>query len=55
MVSNGLNGRIMINAYPGPFSEPQREESDLRIAIDELTKALKLLEATEWPADVALC
>lgn len=51
VLSNGFNGQIMINAYSGAFSEPQARASDLRIAVDELTKALKLLEATEWPTD----
>ena len=35
----------------GAFSEPQARASDLRIAVDELRKALQLLEATEWPTD----
>ena len=51
VLSNGFNGQIMINAYSGAFSEPQARASDLRIAVDELRKALQLLEATEWPTD----
>ena len=51
VLSNGFNGQIMINAYSGAFSDPQARASDLRIAVDELRKALQLLEATEWPTD----
>ena len=51
LLSNGFNGQIMINAYSGAFSDPQARASDLRIAVDELRKALQLLEATEWPTD----
>ena len=51
VLSNGFNDQIMINTYSGAFSEPQARASDLRIAVDELRKALQLLEATEWPTD----
>jgi hypothetical protein len=43
VLSQGSDGRIMVNML-GVLS-------DLRIARDEIEKALQIIEATTWPTD----
>lgn len=50
VLRKSYDGRIMVNAY-GILVEPDKRGSDLRIARDEINKALSILEATNWPTD----
>jgi hypothetical protein len=40
----------MVNML-GVLSDPSSRGSDLRIARDEIEKALQIIEATTWPTD----
>ena len=50
VLSQGSDGRIMVNSL-GILSNPSSRGSDLRIARDEIEKALQIIEATTWPTE----
>jgi hypothetical protein len=50
VLSQGSDGRIMVNML-GVLSDPSSRVSDLRIARDEIERALQIIEATTWPTD----
>lgn len=50
VLREGVDGRIMVNLY-GIFTDPSKRGSDLRIAREEIDKALAIIEATRWPKD----
>jgi hypothetical protein len=49
-LSEGCDGRIMINFY-GIFTDPRSRAIDLRIAREEIDKALALIDSTKWPTN----
>lgn len=49
-LSQGVEGRIMINAASGALADPKSRRADLLIARDEINKALEILDATAWPS-----
>jgi hypothetical protein len=50
VLKEGVDGQIMLNTY-GIFIDPRKRRSELRIAREEIDKALALIEATSWPSD----
>ncbi len=50
LLKEGVDGQIILNAY-GIFIDPRKRRSELRIAREEIDKALALIEATSWPSD----
>ncbi len=46
-LNSGFNGRI-VNGY-GVYSDPSRQRTDLRAALEALTAALAVIDRTSWP------